>query len=79
MLTVAAMLATAFAVPTPLVELDDMVQDAVAAQKSMDVMVHLRNTCIDVTKAHKAHPLETTHSAKKMLRVCGMFLDLHHA
>jgi len=71
MLTLAAMLATAFAVPTPLVELDDMVQDAVAAQKSMDVMIHLRNTCTDAAKAHKAHLLETTGKlpAKKMLRV----------
>eukprot|EP01052_Picozoa_sp_SAG31_P012766 SAG31_NODE_754_length_12324_cov_3.930061_4_plen_501_part_00 len=71
MFAIAALAATALAMPTPLVELDDMVQDAVAQKKSMDILVHLRNTCTEAAQAHKAHLLETTGKLppKKLLRV----------
>eukprot|EP01051_Picozoa_sp_SAG22_P027034 SAG22_NODE_8851_length_626_cov_0.967742_1_plen_155_part_01 len=67
----AAVVATALAMPTPLVEVDDMVSDAIAAKMPADILVHLRNTCTDAAKAHKAHLLETTGKlpAKKLLRV----------
>jgi subtilisin family serine protease len=69
--TLAAIASYAAASPLPAVEIDDMIQSALAKNVPTEIFIHLQNTCTDAAKAFKANLLETNGALpkKKLLRV----------
>jgi subtilisin family serine protease len=66
-----ALAATALAVPNPAIEVDHMISDALEKNIDTEIFIHLRETCTEQAKAHKASLIETNGKLplKKMLRV----------
>jgi len=66
-----AIVASAMSVPTPAIEVDHMIASALEQNLETEIFIHLRKTCTDEAKAHKASLLEANGKLplKKLLRV----------